>query len=391
MKLMIRFLLGAGLALCIGGNLPADGVETGSVDQGFLLKSDGFWYDGAGDPHTRTSYTVTTYYRDAYGCLYPSTSYKYTYSRAAVKTIEKEKAYTPPPAPEFKPGWKEKLLDNLNQRDEYQTYLKALDLAGYKGQSYDPYPQAHAKPGLAAIDPSQPGMANNVNLGSFGVNGNTIMGYSSRLIAEQYGDNALPLMQQAYAQSVQASQSSGTAAQRGLGALAFQEQKNRAEIVRMFAQTEATRRIWEPQSSAKLDLQYLKIDGDAGSANPSVIPPVNPTNPVVPNPSLGQFWSASATQNCISCHAGTKLEGGYDVTKFPSMTADKQSETIFRLTTRDVTKRMPKDHPALPPGQIAVWMQVAASTQSPNIAAPPVVAPPAPVPPAPVVPMAPAK
>jgi hypothetical protein len=368
---MPRYLLALLVTLTFLGEGKASEYYVGQTIKGYTLSSDGFWYL----PGNPTCYTIDrvydpyiTYSYDSCGRRYGAAYYSYNFIPVPTKTVTVQAppppAYTPPVSiPPFQPGWKEQVAKSYDKVLEYQAYSNAilpLQQLAQVGQA-----------GLMA-NPAYGGFnIGSYNLGSFGANGSTILGYATsyKAASGQYDYNpaamqqgqleALALLNQSYARTVGNAQVLAGDGQNGLKALAQQVQGDIARNLEFQTKAEATRRLWAPVERTEFHTHAYVVDRTGRlSMNPSY--PGNPS-PEKAEGTLGAAWAQSANR-CVKCHSGASPSGGFSVETFPTLSPDKQDIVLARLSTDDPKVLMPRDDKGqgvhLPPQELAIWYQV---------------------------------
>ncbi len=245
------------------------------------------------------------------------------------------------------PEWRTKLLSIAAARDKAESklrvsaqdqthFLEAVNALGLQGNfRYEAY-------GRNPISPTGYG---NLQLSSAGVNGNTVYGYSYAQVADAYGQTDLNALYQQSSRLTQNAQTLAGTANSEFSALVQQAGGNAARIAEIFAKGEAGRKIIDGINSPGTRVE-TKITG-TGFGPAAAEADIRATS----------FLTLSGPATCVACHSGTKIEGKFDVTKIPSMSAAEIVERVLpKLVSDDPKVRMPKGLPALTGDQIRQFM-----------------------------------
>lgn len=347
MRYIFALLVLAVASVTAGANQPT--FANGFTNTDGYVFQNGYWTWG-GKAYTRSLVQGQGYYQ--HGCYYPGASY-YQYSYA----------YDLQPAVSYKDvDWRTKLLEIAKQRDategairknafEQKYFLDGVQALGLTGNfNWQNY-------GLA---PPYVGGGYNVggysNVGSYGVSGNTLYGYSYNTIANLYGDTNLNQLYQQANRLAENQQKLAGQATTEFGSLVGQAGDNASKVAEILAKGQAVEQYLKSlqQPSAKLEtktfsfkvmpdsdgkLQVQKIEGG---------PTVGVTN--------SMSWTQSAAK-CFSCHQDKKREGGFDVRTYFDMTPEQKEVVIDRLTTKDPNRMMPKGGKRLSLEELKLWLQ----------------------------------
>lgn len=292
---------------------------------------DGYWWCG----NAAYSKWIVPAYTDCYGRYYGE-RYYYTYSHTA---------YAPKLTP-ADPNWRSRFLDLQEKRDEAKAFQDALN-AFNGGNGGVP-----ASPALSGVGvPGYGYAANSLQLGSYGANGSSLYGYSTKALSDLYGDNSLPLALQAYSRAVDNLQKSQDPAIAGLG-----------DAVRVLASGQRSAADTLSRGIAGALVLAASQGQGATQAQSTSVPsyPGNPTPQAPPGaaqmptadlpPAIWQAKAAIFNLNCVACHGGKKLEGKLDLRNVQTLTGDQWDAIVDRVTTEDLSRRMPRN-PDGTPGQ----------------------------------------
>lgn len=317
----------------------ADGGPTiGAVEAGYIYRG-GYWYDGAGNAYTRAKvYWGTPSYTCGYGYSYPYWYWSYTQAYpAATVTTYNTVNYD---------ALEQELIKISAQRERHQQFLDKVTALGlqYSGQ--------YLTPRLGSA-----GYGNgNVNVGSFGTNGNTIYGYSYSSLADVYGSTDMNvLFQQSAALARNGQDLGGQATQQFNGLIdKVNDGRNRErEILAQGKAAEVALNAAKPQGQATVTTQE----------NTTIVTPtvdVGPSQPVVqqvPRASAGlSRLQLEAANYCIKCHGAT-TKTGYRVLDHWRLPASRQREVVRRLVQKPShADFMPKGGSPVPSRLIMVFM-----------------------------------
>lgn len=301
----------------------------------------------AGDLFTRTWAVVTpgynyvsncrTYYQpDVYGWVYSG------YTAPAAQT------YVAPKAPAYTPDWKVAFPKYLEKRDDHAAYLAALSAVGAQGQVSN----------FQSLGYSQYGGGLNTlgsfNAGNYGVQGNSIYGYSTttsyanQLPAAPTAVDLMGLYLQA-SQHVNGARSVFSEGNAGFQALVQQQAQLQGTMVarerELAAKTAAVERVMRMLVADPSTTTTTVYKGSGATLN--TIPPPNPMPNADGQLRTGQdrataFLLRTGMPLCGKCHSGKDAQGKFDITTFPSMTDDQKEVVFKRLTSRDPKIVMPR-------------------------------------------------
>lgn len=308
----------------------------------------------AGDLFTRT-WAVTTpgYYYYSNGCRYWQPDvYGWVYSGYTVPVVE---TYVPPKAPPYTADWKSAFPKYLEKRDDHAAYLAALSAVGAQGQVSQ----------FQSLGYSQYGGLNtgSFNVGNYGVQGNSIYGYSTTTsYANQLPPAPGPLsaadrmsLYLQASQHVNGARSAFTEGSAGFQTLV------QGEATASNAMIGREREIMA--KAAAFERVMRMLNADPSTTTTTVIKgsgvSVQPVNPIMPNAEEGDrregraegrdrataFLRRTGIPLCGKCHAptdGKEPSGKFDIRTFPSMTDDAKEVVFKRLTSRDLKIVMPR-------------------------------------------------
>lgn len=332
---MTHRLLWAGialLALAVAAVPARSDPAVGAVEDGYTYR-DGFWWQG-GMPYTRAKvYEPQTYYLNSYGCYVPSVRYyTWSYTRAA---------YAAPTlaVPPYTPDWKAAVLKYAAARDDLAAYQAALAALGIKGQSYD-----FSQGGL---------YGGNLNLGSYGANGQSIYTYQS--YKEAYGSLDLNTLYQQAARLTQGSQQLAGQAHSEFSELVDRAGTNQARVAEILAKAEAARKVLEGVNPQPRTIEKTTIQG-SGPA---------PTDPeAAADLDAKKFLATVGIPKCGACHTGQDAKGKFLITDYPNMGYKEKMDRVWSRLRPDAPddKRMPraadgKPGPALTAAEFAEFVR----------------------------------
>lgn len=310
----------------------------GYTEDGYVYHAgDGYWWRGT-DRYTRTRIARSTAGYYSCGVYYPGQQY-YHWQYNIVPVITSYAAT--PPVPTYSKDWKVEVLKYAEYRDDQQAFLNALNSLGIQGQQYQfqqggNYRNPLAMPYVGSGTGSS-AVGYNTTYGTYGAG--TQYGYSYKDVAAMYGATDLNLLYQQVARLTQNTQTLAGQAHLDFTDLVGREGDNRARVLETLARGQAARNILDgisaPQQSSYRTFSF-RID------NGQVVPGDDPTQQEVQNPkgTLKQ-WQQSAGQ-CVDCHSGGVLKGGFDVTKYTVLAPELKKRVIERLETSDPAKHMPR-------------------------------------------------
>ncbi len=334
----MRLMMSAMLLFVLACSVVAGPYPVGYVtSSGYVFGQDGnWWYDNIA--YTRSSVWVEGYYaRSACNCYYNWVPgyYKYVYAAIPVPRV-----VTP-----RDPEWKSKLLAIAAYRDkaelgnrraalEHQLFtdsVRALGLEGnFRIQGYGQgvlYPAAQYPVSM---------YGGNVQLGTYGANGQTVYGYSYRQVADAYGQTDLNALYQQSARLVQGAQGLAGDANTRFSELARLNGEYASRVAEINAKAEALVRIAQgirPEPRTQTTTSWF--------SNGTWPPPQQPEG--IPPPQVQGVMSGVAVvqQRCASCHSDGK--NPFQAANYPRMTLDQRLGLIARATHDDPDKRMPRD------------------------------------------------
>ena len=339
-------------------------VFTGFVYSDTYVYRDGYYWYG-NKAYTRSWYQPPSYYYCG-RYYYPQGYYYYYYSHTYQAPVQQVNYNDP--------GWRSKLLDLATARDKVegkirlgafeQAYfmeaVKALGLEGnFKWQGYGLAPPYSYGPSYG-----------NLQLGSYGAQGNTVYGYSMNSIASFYGDANLSQLYQQAARLAEGAQKYAGQATQDFGGLVGQEGQNRAKVAEILAKSQAVAEYLRAiqGSGGKIETKEFRfrVGPGADGGPPKVEKIENPNDPVPmaqpkDNVQVQQLWQAHAKAKCGACHDGAKAEGGFKLTSYGEMTVEQKLVVVGRLLTTDEGKRMPRIQgggvaPKLSTDEIRLWL-----------------------------------
>jgi hypothetical protein len=304
-------------------------VTTGlSAGDGYVLGQGGYYWSN-GYPYTRTLYTEPGYY--AYGSYgyqyYPGRSY-YQYQQV--------QNYQPPaapvyqaPYPAYDKNWRTSVVEAAKAKQDHAQFMEAMQALNLGNAGY--------------------------GQGFYGANATTQYGgnYSLSSLVQDKGGADMDRLYQYQAQLTQGAQRLAGDAMAGTTSLVQQygEQRNRAaEILAKAELLKAA--VAEPPSTTRTEY-YGQSGGQIGGSisnppppKPQVPDPLSPgVDPPARQPRNGNgdtAFVALATAKCAACHSGSNVKGGFDVTQYGAMNAERKAGVWARLLTDDPDKLMPR-------------------------------------------------
>jgi mono/diheme cytochrome c family protein len=300
--------------------------------------SEGYWWQGS-NAYTRTLVESPGYYTysGCYRYYYPGTSsYSYTFHHArAVPT-----------------DWRTQLLELAKQRDklvlaerraalEQKYYLEAIGALGLTGnfrvEGYGP-----------AVGYGYGGVNATANLYT---GGNSVFGYTYQTVKEAYGSTDMNSLYQQSARLTQGAQGLATQANTEFSSLVQQAGDNQARVAEILARAQAAALALQATAPSPSTRETTTVTGTATG--------------LATDADAGTVWQKSAQARCAACHAGARIRGGFDLNKFASLDDAGRHKVWVRLTTADLTKRMPRDvkdehKPGvqLGPDELMAWARV---------------------------------
>jgi len=336
-------------------------------DYGYsYIYQDGYYWLG-NEAYTRYYnpgyYSCGYYYAPYYSYVYHHTYYRPSYSTSYTNS-----------------NWRSQLLDIAKQRDynegelrrltvEQASFLEGVQALGLSGNfNIQGFGQPLAYPGYGHNFLSPYRYNSSLNYGNYGLNGQTIYGYTYNSLKEAYGTtdmNVLYAQANKLAQNAQALGGQATTEFRDLVGAAGTNQSRVAEILARARAAEIALRATEPQPSVSVQTSEKEVtkEGEGGETevNRSAVSrgPLNAT----PAEIYGAWKQSVELSGCLMCHSGGTKKGGFDVTLYPTFTREQRQKVLTRLVTDDETKRMPrtKDGHAgrrLTDEELAIWASV---------------------------------
>lgn len=324
----MRFVLSV-LLLVLFGSITLADIPT---EDGFSFQAGYWWRSGV--PYNRTKITGGYWRNISNGCGGYYSSYQPTYYYDYTKVVQDVSAVS-----STDPDYRSKLLAIAKARDEvtgairkataqsndFQAEVKALGLDGnFRWDNY----------GLSPVPPLPNGLAAYSAVGNYGASGTTVYGYN--VVADGYGQLDLNTLMQQWAASVRDAQTAAGQAHIDFADIVKLANQGAASVAEIKAKGQAAVELAkqikaEPRVKLEGRVFSYKVDPQGNLVS---IPPVVMIDPKQP--------TANAFVSCISCHSGAEAKGKYDITKFDSMTPDQQWSAVMRVTTDDLTKRMPR-------------------------------------------------
>ncbi len=359
-------LVAALLVVLVAVPVKADSHPDGYVNNDGYTWNNGYWWkDTYAYKYEKYWVAGSTYLYN--GCYYTSPgywAYKYVqYPTAAYKKPAEQVDYTDP-------DWRTKLLEIAGNRDKYEAQgrkaayeqkafldsVQALGLQGnFRWEGYGTAPPAYGLPAAHGAAYSY-GAAIPLNgvftygtqyqLGTHGVQGNTVYGSTYQQLQQLYGDNSLPqLFQQANRLAENAQRLSGQATT-DFSLLVQQEGGNRARVAEILARAEAVKQFMTsldgpPQTFTQQKSFEFRSDAATGPAQPPA--PAGDPNylKTAPNPRKQQFESVFASR-CAACHTGAAAKGKFTLDAYYGMTPDEKLKVWQTLVTKDKDRMMPR-------------------------------------------------
>ena len=256
---------------------------------------------------------------------------------------------------------------------EQASFLEGVQALGLNGNFHiQGFGQPLAYPGYGyGFNYNSPYRHNVFNYGNYGLNGQTVYGYTYNSLKEAYGTtdmNVLYAQANKLAQNAQALGGQATTEFRDLVGAAGTNQSRVAEILARARAAEIALRATEPQSSVRVETSERETASDGGESttresNRSSISSGQQQLNATPA-EIHNAWKQSVElSGCLSCHSGATKKGGFDVTLYPTFNREQRQKVLSRLVTDDETKRMPrtKDGNAgrrLTDEELAIWASV---------------------------------
>ncbi len=249
----------------------------------------------------------STCYQPYYQTYYPSYSYSYpsypTYTAPAT-----------PAVPAYSKDWRTALV-------EYNTALKEIEA----------YNQALGKvvPGYA--DVAYPGQAA------------TLYAYPAAVAVTSvkeraYGGFDVNQWQQTAGRLAQQAREGANLSNSEINASIATAVEGELRVSESVAKGQAAERVMQ---AAERVLRAAEASSSASkTTTTTVIQPNAVAN--VSDPSMQAFLRDVAGPACASCHTGPKAKGNVDITQYGSFTPAQKAVVLDRITTADLSKRMPR-------------------------------------------------
>ncbi len=276
-----------------------------------------YYYNGYGHPYTYNyyygGYSYGTYYNPGY---YYTQSYYAPYIQQPVQ----QQVTNNPPA-----NWKAEVIKYAQQKDDADLYWKVVSSLGIQPQGV--YSGSYATPQYS-ITPQ----------------GSSLYGYSTKTLLELYGGGNVDTALQAFARATDGTRQLHSDAVGALGQTVNQLSSNQVRVLTEFAKATQTSARGEAAAKALLATQEssARVESTTTQVRPMPQADVN-INANAVNNTAAVRWAQAAQKNCASCHLGAKVKGGFDLTLYGQLNDDQKRIVIDRLTTSDLSKRMPRD------------------------------------------------
>lgn len=337
--------------------------EISDGGKGQFTFRDGLWWDAAGLSYSRESEAYTVTPKAVYGCSVcaaPYTAYRWSYTRVIVKT---NTPYVNNTIISYTPDWKQKVLEIAAKRDDYNSFLAALNALGYQQQqSVGGYPTG----GASTL--SQYTTSNSLQLGSYGANATTGYGYTLKeALGGYFGDSPGVLFQAASQHVKNAQQLAGQGAT-DFSDLVKQDGSYRARVAEILARGQVAAAALQaasgpPQTvTQSRTFTFQVVPNDQGGYQ--VVPAQSPQGAVPNMPTVDDavVMTRVLGPRCAGCHSGKDPQAGLDLSQYSSFTAEQRGRVWARLTHKDPEKRMPKGPnntigQPLPPEELAAVAQ----------------------------------
>ena len=230
-------------------------------------------------------------------------------------------------------GWRGKLLDLATQRDkaegdirkgqfEHAYFLEAVDALGLKGNfRIEGY-------GTAAPYPT-----GSLQLGSYGVSGNSVYGTSYNTIASVYGDTNLNTLYQQAARLTENAQTLAGQANTEFSGIVKQSDEGHARIAEILAKKDLAGEIIRslPTPQSRVETRQFQF----GSA-------ADTTARLTERMTNYDAFQRVATK-CASCHSNGVRKGGFNVWDYPRMTIEQKGKVLgLLLPNAAPEKAMPR-------------------------------------------------
>ncbi len=247
-----------------------------------------------------------TFYSTNYCPTYYQPYYQPTYYATPAYTAP---AYTAPAAPVYNAAtWEAEAIKYAKQKDDYANFQKTMAALGinYATSNY-------------AAEAAYPGVSP------------TLYGYSYQTVKEAYG-------------ALDVNQLFQTQARLAAGTKEAMAEANAAFASNVGVVTDAQARVQEILAKGKAVEASLIAANAQGSAKSTTTTTVIQPNVVanVSDPSMQAFLRDVAGPACASCHTGPKAKGNVDITQYASFTPQQKAVVLDRITTADMSKRMPR-------------------------------------------------
>ncbi len=303
----------------------------------YQLHADGYYY-AAGVPYTRTWHNAYYYYHN--NCRYYQDGYyQYTPVKVVEKTVEKV-------VPQ---DWRTKLLELRKEQLEHQNYIDSIKFLGLDNPQKS-YPVSGYGQVFSTI-------------GTYGAQGNTQYGYSLQSFIDHYGDNNLGVLLQQLGRITENQQQLSGQATSDFGAIIGRVGQDNTRVAEILAQGQVAAQVLKslqtPQQNKIETKEFrFKVGGDGKIESlPETLP--------APKGDLFKTWQSQA-QGCANCHFGKTLKGNFDISTWPSLSAQKKAEYAYgRLLTDDHSKLMTPTKTDTDPGKplteedvLTIWMRV---------------------------------
>ena len=339
---MKKFLLSFALLVGLSSVSYADFgwiSQNGSFYQHEFLSNGAYWTWNGGN-YTRQWYPpVNTL--SGYGC-YTTTPGYYLYTPVQTLNYDSSDA-TIEKAIAARDAVKNKIVADTIKHQQFIEKIKTAHLdegIGYSGFN-GAYNQGY-----------------NALVGTFGINSSAIYGYNQASLAQVTNPFAINLDQAllTYGQLVQGHNDNNAVVFKSFGDTVNLAVTKSADISGINARKDAI-------------LQFARtLDGP-----PTVTTSTGTFTPrtVSLNESLNDRWNRSANTSCVQCHTGNNIKGNFDVSTFPTASADIRKKVLARLEkpATDPEHMPPKGNLSL--DEYRAWVEVASlPTQVPAAPAP---------------------
>jgi hypothetical protein len=220
--------------------------------------------------------------------------------------------------------------------------VQALGLTG--NFRWNGYGQYSPYPGGNFAFPQYGGYGAN-GVGSYGASGNTLYGYSVQTLKDYYGSTDLNALYQAASRLTQGAQGLAGQAHTEFSQLVGQAGDNAGRVAEILARSQAAANALnatDPQARTRESSSTTVIR--SGTGTPPAVPlPDPPVTGVTLAPANAQtFIQKVGGPQCGQCHGDTDPKGKFKISDYPKMTPEEKGKVIFRLTTLDKSKMMPR-------------------------------------------------